>query len=228
MNWNLLLFVIFPYVALALAVVVTIVRWRTRPFTISSLSSQLFERRKLFWGSISFHWGIVLILLGHLTALVVPSAFELWNRVPLRLYLTEITGLALGIWMLAGLLFLIYRRLSEPKVRAVTSIMDLVVLIVLAVQVVTGLWVALGYRFGSFWGPTVMAPYVRSLLLLEPRPELVANLPIAVKLHTSAFFVFLLVFPFSRLVHIITVPLGYLTRPWQIVLRLRPARGRVP
>jgi nitrate reductase gamma subunit len=224
MNWNLLLFVVFPYVALALAAVVTIVRWRTRPFSISAQSSQLFERRKLFWGSVAFHWGITAILLGHFAALVVPSAFELWNRAPLRLYLLEITGLVLGLWLLGGLMFLIYRRLSDLKVRAVTTRMDLVVLAVLAVQVVSGLWTALGYRFGSLWGPAVLTPYLRSLFLLQPRPELVANLPFVVQLHAFSFFVLLVVFPFSRLVHIITVPFGYLARPWQIVLRLRPQR----
>jgi len=224
MNWNLLLFVILPYVALALAVVVTVVRWRTRPFTISAQSSQLFERRKLFWGSVAFHWGITVILLGHFAALLVPRAFELWNRMPLRLYLLEITGLALGLWLLGGLLFLVYRRLADAKVREVTTRMDLVVLAVLAVQVVTGLWTALGYRFGSFWGPTVLTPYVRSLFLLQPRPELVANLPFVVQFHVFSFFVLLVIFPFSRLVHIATVPFGYLVRPWQIVLRLRPQR----
>jgi nitrate reductase gamma subunit len=224
MNWNLLLFVIFPYVALALALVVTILRWRTRPFSISAQSSQLFERRKLFWGSIAFHWGITVILLGHFAALVVPRGFELWNRTPLRLYLLEITGLALGLWLLAGLLFLIYRRLRDLKVREVTTRMDLVVLAVLTVQVTSGLWTAFGYRFGSLWGPAVLVPYLRSLLLLQPRPELVANLPHVVQLHVFSFFILLVVFPFSRLVHVITVPLGYLARPWQIVLRLRPQR----
>ena len=62
--------------------------------------------------------------------------------------------MTLGLWLLAGLLVLVYRRLSDLKVREVTTRMDLVVLAVLAVQVVTGLWTALGYRFGSFWGPT--------------------------------------------------------------------------
>jgi len=152
----------------------------------------------------------------------VPRAFELWNRTPLRLYLLEITGLALGLWLLAGLLILVYRRLSDVKVREVTTRMDLVVLAVLAVQIVSGLWIALGYRFGSFWGPAVLTPYIRSLLLLQPRPELVANLPHVVQIHAFSFFVLLVVFPFSRLVHVITVPLGYLARPWQIVLRLRP------
>ncbi|MDH3248691.1 MAG: respiratory nitrate reductase subunit gamma [Acidimicrobiia bacterium] len=210
-----LLFVVMPYVAVVLAVVVSILRWRRAPFTVSALSSQLLEGRRLFWGSVSFHWGLSLILLGHLAALLVPRAFTIWNGAPIRLYLLEITGFALGAWAAVGLGILIHRRLTNRRVAAVTTKMDLVVLGIIAVQIVTGLWIAAGYRWGSFWGTGVFVPYVRSLFLLDPRPELVAPLPFILKAHVVSFWAFLLVFPFTRLVHIITVPLGYLTRPWQ-------------
>lgn len=218
---NQLLFVVFPYVAIALAVVVTIIRWRRHPFTVSALSSQLLEGRKLFWGSVAFHWGITLILLGHLAALVVPRGFELWNGTPLRLYLLEATGLALAVWALFGVSVLVVRRLTSPRVRAVTTPMDVVVLVLILAQVITGIWIAVGYRWGSFWGTSVFVPYVRSLLVLQPRPELVEPLPMVLQAHALLFFVFLAVFPFSRLVHIVTVPFGYLTRPWQKVVRMR-------
>ncbi len=217
---NQLLFVVFPYVAISLAVVVSVIRWRRHPFSVSALSSQLLESRKLFWGSVSFHWGISLVLLGHLAALLVPRGFELWNGAPARLYLLEATGLALGLWALFGVVVLIYRRLTNRRIQAVTSVMDGVVLALILVQVVTGLWIALGYRWGSFWGTSVFVPYVWSLLTLQPQPELVAPLPFVLQLHAFSFFVFLALFPFSRLVHIVTVPLGYLTRPWQKVVRM--------
>lgn len=222
MNWNQLFFEVFPYVALTLAVVVTVLRWRAQPFTVSSLSSQLLERRKLYWGSVAFHWGVTILLLVHLAVLILPRGLESWNRVPARLYALEITGLALGVWTLVGLGILIFRRLFEPRVRAVTSRMDLALLAILALQVVTGLWIALGYRFGSQWAPAIFVPYIRSLFLLQPRSDLVAALPWVLRLHAFSFFVLLALLPFSRLVHIITLPLGYLVRPWQIVLRIRP------
>jgi len=217
-NWNDLLFRIFPYVAAAMFVVGTIYRMRYRAFTVSSLSSQLLERKKLFWGSVSFHWGLTLILVAHLAALLVPSSFEAWNSAPVRLYLLEGTGLALALWTLFGLGILIYRRLGSDRVRAVTTPMDLVVLGLLLAQVLSGVLVAVGYRFGSFWGTGVFVPYVRSLFTLGPRPELVVDLPWLVQAHAVLFFVFLAVFPFTRLVHIVTLPLGYLFRPWQIVV----------
>ena len=224
MNWNLLLFVVFPYVAIVLAIVGTVYRMVRRPFTVSSLSSQLLESRQLFWGSVPFHWGILVILGAHVVALVLPGSLNLWNRVPIRLYLLEITGLALAVWALFGLAMLIYRRVSVAKIRAVTTRMDLVVLGLLLLQVITGILIATVYRFGSYWGTGVFAPYIQSLFVLQPRPELIAPLPFILQFHASLFFVWLVVFPFSRLVHIITFPLRYLTRPFQLVKWLRRDR----
>jgi nitrate reductase gamma subunit len=221
MNTNGLLFVVLPYVAAAIAVIVSVLRWRRHPFTVSALSSQLLESRKLFWGSVPFHWGITFILLGHLAALLMPGGFELWNGEPIRLYILEATGLALALWAGFGLAVLIARRVTQARIRAVTSRMDLVVLALVGVQIVTGIWIAVGHRFGSFWGTSVFVPYIRSLIVFRPEPELVAALPIILKTHVVAFWVFLVLFPFTRLVHIITVPFGYLTRPWQRVIRLR-------
>ena len=172
MTANDLLFGVLPYVVVVLAVVVTVLRWRLHPFSVSSLSSQLLESRKLYWGSVPFHWGISLILVGHLAALIVPEGFELWNGDPARLYLLEITGLALAVWAGFGITVLLHRRLTNPRIRRVTRWTDLVVLAIIAAQIVTGMWIAVGYRWGSFWGTSVMVPYVRSLITLSPEPAL--------------------------------------------------------
>ena len=226
MNWDTVFFVIFPYLAMFTAVVVTIYRSVVRPFTISSLSSQLLENRKLYWGSISFHWGIVIILGMHLLALLFPRGLVLWNAVPLRLYLLELSGLALGLWCLAGLSILVWRRLTSRRLWAVTTPMDLLVLTLLLVSVVTGVLVATLYRFGSYWFTGIFTPYLTSLFTLQPQVSLVAPLPWVIKLHVINFFLLLVVFPFSRLVHIITYPLGYLLRPWQVVIWNRRNRVR--
>lgn len=223
MDWNSILFLIFPYIALILAIVVTVYRSLTRPFTVSSLSSQLLERKKLYWGSISFHYGIVIILLGHLLALLFPKGLLLWNSVPIRLYLLELTGLAMGIWALVGLVILIWRRVGSRRIWAVSTGMDYVILLLLLVSVITGVITATAYRFGSYWFPGIFTPYIWSILTFQPRPDLLAPLPWMIKLHVLNFFVLLALFPFSRLVHIITYPLGYILRPWQIVIRARPA-----
>jgi nitrate reductase gamma subunit len=225
MNWNLILFVIFPYIALTLFIVVTVYRAIFRPFTVSSLSSQLLERKQLYWGSISFHNGILLILLGHLLALLFPESVVVWNSVPLRLYLLEVTGLVLALWSLVGVLILILRRITVANIRAVTLPTDMVVLLLLLLSVYTGIATATGYRFGSAWFTGVFSPYLWSILTLQPRPELVAPLPWTIQLHAFNFFILLAIFPFTRLIHIITYPLSYLFRPWQIVVWVREQRS---
>ncbi len=216
-----MLFGVLPYVVTTLAIVVAVIRWRRAPFTVSSLSSQLLESRQLYWGSISFHWGLSLILVGHLLALIVPSGFELWNGEPIRLYLLEITGLALGLWAGFGVAVLLFRRFTNARVRRVSSVMDRVVLFVIAAQIITGVWIAIGYRWGSYWGTSVFVPYVRSLFEFQPEPGYVEPLPLVLKLHVLSFYAFLAVFPFSRLVHIVTLPLQYFFRPWQKVIANR-------
>ncbi|MFV0525381.1 MAG: respiratory nitrate reductase subunit gamma [Acidimicrobiales bacterium] len=235
MTTDQFLFGAVPYVVAAVALIGTVWRWRRAPFSVSSLSSQLLESRKLYWGSVPFHWGLSLILVGHLVGLIIPQGLAAWNGASIRLYVAEITGLALAVWAGIGIVVLAYRRLTDARVRTVTTPMDLVVLAVVAVQIVTGIWVAVGYRWGSAWGPGVLGSYVRSLLVFQPDPAYVAPLPWVVKIHVLGFFVFLALFPFSRLIHIVTLPAQYLTRPWQRVVAMRrppdpgyalPRRGR--
>ena len=226
MDWNTIFFVIWPYISLTIFVVVTVYRSIIRPFSISSLSSQLLENKQLYWGSISFHYGIVLVLLGHLLALLIPRSVVLWNAVPLRLYLLEITGLGLGLWSLAGLLILVFRRVTVRRVQVVTTPMDAFVLAALLVSVISGVLVATLYRFGSYWFTGVFSPYLLSLVTFTPQVELVAPLPWLIKLHVINNFVLAAIFPFSRLVHIFTYPIGYLIRPWQIVLWNRKIRAQ--
>ncbi|MEN8115117.1 MAG: respiratory nitrate reductase subunit gamma [Actinomycetota bacterium] len=225
MSWNIIIFAVAPYVAIIVAVGATMYRTRREAFSVSSLSTQLLEHRKLFWGSFSFHWGLLAILTGHFLALILPIVFDVWNGSQIRLYMLEITGFALATWALGGVSILIYRRLTSRRVQVVTSKMDVVVLALILAQIVTGMWIALGYRFGSFWGTSVFVPYMWSLITLRPRPEVVAPLPFVLQLHAALFWAFLMAFPFSRLVHIVTLPLPYLVRPWQKVVWVRRDRA---
>ncbi len=218
MDWNQLLFVVFPYVSITLFIAVTIYRVKYRPFTISSLSSQLLEGKQLYWGSIPFHHGILWILLFHLIALLTPKALLLWNAVPIRLYLLEISGFILGLWALGGVVLLFWRRMTVAYIKAVTTPMDIVVLLLTLVSILTGVLTAALYRFGSVWFTGVFTPYLWSILTLQPRPELVAPLPWLVQLPLFNNFALLALLPFSRLVHILSWPLDYLVRPWQIVI----------
>lgn len=213
------LFIAFPYLALVLAIGVSIYRYYTHRFSYSSLSSQLLENRRLFWGSVPWHYGITLILLAHLLAGLFPQVAGaiLGNRI--RLVVLEMTGVSLALFALVGIIALIIRRLpSASRVRSVTSIMDGVVLFFLLVQVITGITIALFDRWGSLWYLKTAVPWFWSLVLLHPNASTVAFLPPFVKFHFVWGFAVILLFPFSRLVHIVKFPLPYLWRPYQVVM----------
>jgi nitrate reductase gamma subunit len=219
------LFSVMPYGVIVTTIVAVVFRLRKRRFGVSTLSSQFLESDDLFFGSVPWHFGILLVLSGHLLAFLFPRQILSFNSVPLRLYLLEGTGLALGLLALVGIVSLLWRRASSPRIRAVTSPMDLVLLTLLAVQVTTGVWTALFNRWGSSWFASSAAPYLWSVLSLRPDPATIAPLPWTVKTHIVGFYLMLAVLPFSRLMHALVPPLRYLWRPYELVIwnRRRPA-----
>lgn len=212
-----LLFIVLPYVALVLFLLVSIQRYRKRPFTYSSLSSQLLENRQHFWSLVPFHYGIIILLTGHLIGLLIPRSVLAWNSHPVRLYVLEITALAFGILTLVGLASLIARRIQSHRARVTTTLTDWIVYALLLVQVVSGVSIAVLYPWGSSWFAAAAAPYLWSLLLLQPDINYVAGLPLLVQLHIVSAFVLVAVFPFTRLVHILVFPTPYLWRKPQVV-----------
>jgi nitrate reductase gamma subunit len=225
MTVNQLLFGVFPYVAIVLALVVTPMRYFSNRFSYSSLSSQFLENRKLFWGSVPWHYGILVILTGHAIGFLIPRSVLAWNGVPWRLYVLEASALAFGFLTLWGIIVLIVRRASSARIRVVTSTMDVVLLLVLLVQVVAGVWTAIFYRWGSSWYAGFAVPYLWSILKLSPDTSLVANLPFMVHLHIVGAFATLALLPFTRLVHFLSIPYDYLWRPYQVVIWNRQPRS---
>jgi nitrate reductase gamma subunit len=215
-NWTCL--VVFPYVAIAALVGGVAYRYRRRGFTVSSLSSEFLERRQLFWGSVPFHIGILMVLLAHAVTILFPSAMVAWARDPVRMLVLEAAEYMFGVSVLLGLVVLLYRRFSHPRIRAVTTPMDVAVELLLVIQVGLGLWLALDYRWGYSWFAAVLAPYLWSLVKLAPETAAVFALPLTIKLHITGAFAILFLVPFTRLVHLLVAPLHYLTRPYQQVM----------
>ncbi len=213
-----LLFAVVPYLSMAIFFIVTIQRYRQRKFTYSSLSSQFLENKQHFWGSVPFHFGLLLTLAAHVGAFLLPSWVLTWNSVPWRLFLIEITGLALGILTLVGLINIVMRRLNNSKVRLVTTIGDWVVYGLLLIQVATGMGIAIFHGWGSSWFATSAAPWLWSLVTLQPDVSTMAAMPALVKMHVLNAFVLIGVFPFTRLVHVLVVPNHYIWRKTQVVL----------
>ena len=215
---NLFLFVAFPYVAVIVFLVGVAYRLRHRGFTVTSLSSQFLEGRKLFWGSVPFHLGLGVVFTGHLIAFLLPGATLAWNRIPIRLIILEVTAFGFGLTVLVGLVALLVRRLTTPRIRAVTTPADLIVGGLLLAQVVLGCWIALGYRWGASWFAADLSPYLWSLVRMAPETEAVFALPWVIKLHIVGAFAILFIVPFTRLVHFVVAPLHYVTRPYQQVI----------
>jgi len=216
--WNTMLFVVVPYLTVAIAVVGGIARYRSDRFSYSSQSSQFLESKTLFWGSVFWHYGILAILAAHVLAVVFWSQWASLVTDPNRLYTLEVIGLALALLSLAGLVVLVVRRLFYPRVASVTTPADWLLLVVLAVQVVLGIWIALGYRWGSEWYVHTAVPWLHSLVKLQPDPGTMTVLPAVVKIHAVLGFALIALFPFTRLVHVVTVPVTYLWRSYQVVV----------
>ncbi len=215
---NDFLYGIFPYIAFSLAIAGGLYRYFANRFSFSSLSSQFLENQTLFWGSIPWHYGIVLILLGHLFGGLFPSASAFLLRGPARLFIAEWIGMSLGFFTLLGIVVLIIRRLSNFKVLAVTTVMDWILVAALVVQVFAGVSIALIYRWGSLWYLDTAVPWFWSIAGLSPQFNTVTTLPLIIKFHMFNAFVIIALFPFTRLVHIFTVPISYLWRPYQVAI----------
>ncbi len=216
--YNNFFFIALPYIAVIVFLVGTIYRYRSTSFGFSSLSSQFLEGKKLFWGSIPFHIGILVVFLGHLTAFLLPKETLLWNSEPIRLIALEVTGFIFGLSVLFGLVSLFIRRISNARLRVVTSKMDIIVELLLIAVVILGCWIALGYRWGSSWFAADLSPYLWSIVKLSPQIDAVSAMPVVIKLHIILAFIIMLLFPFTRLVHFLVAPLHYIVRPYQKVV----------
>jgi len=211
------LFVALPYLAFAVFFIGTIQRYRHQSFTYSSLSSQLLENRQHFWSLVPFHYGILVILTGHVVAFAIPRAILAWNGKPLRLYILEVCALICGMLALVGLVSAILRRIRNSKVRIVTTRPDWVLFGMLLFQIFSGVYIAIFVGWGSSWFAAAATPYLRSLLTFSPQIGFLAEMPWMVRLHIINAFLLIAFFPFTRLVHILVVPNMYLWRRPQVV-----------
>ncbi|MBT5078641.1 MAG: respiratory nitrate reductase subunit gamma [Candidatus Marinimicrobia bacterium] len=211
------LFAMFPYVTIFTFFLVTIQRYRSQAFTYSSLSSQFLENRQHFWGLVPFHYGIISVLAAHFIWFLLPETVLWWNSVPARLYIMEVAVFIFGLLTLIGLINIIIRRKTEKKIKIVTSQADWWVLGLLSIQVITGIYTAFFCRWGSSWFAASLVPYLKSIIFLNPDILYVSPLPWAIKLHIISAYSIILLFPFTRLVHVLVVPNPYLWRKNQVV-----------
>lgn len=211
-------FVALPYLALASLVLGSWLRYRASRFSYSALSSQFLEGKALPWGSIPWHAGVAVLFLGHLLPFLVPGLWQALVSSRPVLLAVEAVGVAAAILAAVGLAVLLVRRVTVRRLQPVSTVMDVVVVALLLTQVVLGLGVAVAHTWGAQWSVGTTTPYLWSLLTLRPDTSYVAGLPPLVRVHLAGAFLIFALVPFTRLVHLLSIPVAYLWRPPQKVV----------
>ncbi|MFZ4702825.1 MAG: respiratory nitrate reductase subunit gamma [Candidatus Methylumidiphilus sp.] len=216
-----LLFGYYPYIAMTSFLLGSLARYERGQFTWRSGSSQLLRTKDLRLGSNLFHVGILLLFAGHFVGLLTPPWLyhALGLSTSAKQVLAVIAGGLFGGICAWGLYILLKRRLTDPRIRATSSRMDIAILLLIAVQLVLGLFtlpVSLYHLDGG--NMLLLAEWAQRIVTFRPgAAELLANVGFIFKLHLFFGITLFLVFPFSRLVHIWSVPVGYAGRPYQVV-----------
>ncbi len=226
---DLFLWLVLPYVSLTVFVVGHWWRYRRDQFGWTSRSTQLLESRLLAWGSTMFHYGALAVIGGHIVGILIPASVTGKFGISETNYhhLSGWAGGAAGIVCLVGFGILTFRRTRVHRVRATTSLGDVVVFILLGLLILLGDGLTVGYNvFGHGYDyRQTVGPWFRTLFY-DPHPSLMADAPVAYQLHAAIPWLLYAVWPFSRLVHAWSYPLQYLGRPYLLYRRRHPISRR--
>jgi len=217
------LWVIFPYICLTTFVVGHVWRYRYDQFGWTTRSSQLYENRLLRIGSPLFHFGILAVFLGHVMGLGVPKAWTEAVGVSEGIYhlMAVSIGAFAGFATVVGMAILIYRRRTTGPVFSATTLMDKVMYLFLATTIVLGLVNTVAANIlGHYDYREGVSVWFRGIFRFDLHPDLMAAAPLSFQLHGLVAMALFALWPFTRLVHAFSAPLGYLTRPY-IVYRSR-------
>jgi len=225
---NVLLWGILPYVMVAVLVGGLIWRYRYDQFGWTTRSSQLYESRLLRIGSPLFHFGILVVVIGHVAGLLIPTAWTEAVGVSEDLYHVMALGLGsiAGFATLVGVVILIYRRRTTGPVFMATTKNDKTMYVVLVAAIVAGLATTVISVFGPHEEVTyrdTVSPWFRSLFVFQPDIQAMSEASLAFQVHTLIGMALFIIWPFTRLVHAFTAPVHYLFRPY-IVYRSRDGR----
>ena len=218
---NNLLFGIYPFIAFAVFIIGSWIRYDREPYTWKADSSQLLDQKGFRLASNLFHIGIIFILMGHFVGLLTPHAlYEHFISSEDKQLLAMVSGGFFGVLCFIGLVMLIKRRLTNPRVRAVSKTSDIVILFLLLAQLTLGLLTIVASTHHLDGSVMIMlANWAQNIVLLNGFEAAKAIEPVSLiyKLHVFLGLTLFVVFPFTRLVHIISVPVKYFARNYQLV-----------
>lgn len=216
-------FGIFPYVALTVFLVGSLVRFDREQYGWRSGSSQMLRSSQLRWGSNLFHIGILFLFAGHFVGLLTPHSvyIALGLSVPAKQMLAIVSGGVFGALCFVGLTLLVHRRLFDVRIRRTSAPMDIAILLLLWLQLVLGL-VTIPYSLGHPDGEVMLklADWAQHIVTFRSgAADFVAGVAWPYRAHLVLGMVIFLLFPFSRLVHIWSAPVWYVFRRYQVVRR---------
>ncbi|GAA3748047.1 respiratory nitrate reductase subunit gamma [Salinactinospora qingdaonensis] len=214
---GLVLWVIVPYACIAVFVVGHYWRYRYDKFGWTTLSSQLYESRLLRWGSPLFHFGILAVFLGHVMGLGIPKSWTEAIGISEGLYhfMAVSIGAIAGFCTLVGMAILIYRRRTVGPVFSATTRMDKLMYLALAVVILLGLAnTVVGNIIDHYDYREGVSVWFRGIFRFDLHPDLMAEAPLTFQAHGLAAFLLFALWPFTRLVHVFSAPIGYLWRPY--------------
>ncbi|MBN6715640.1 respiratory nitrate reductase subunit gamma [Pseudomonas capsici] len=220
-KWNLLLFWVYPYVALAICLLGSWARFDLAQYSWKAGSSQMLDNRGMRVASNLFHVGVLFVLVGHFVGLLTPvSVYHHLISTEHKQLLAMVSGGFFGLLCLIGLLMLLKRRLTAPRIKATSSPSDILILLVLLAQLLLGLlsiFVSTAHMDGSVM--VMLADWAQYTVMLRPMDAVAAIAPVSLiyKLHVFLGLTLFVLFPFTRLVHVISAPVWYLGRRYQIV-----------
>lgn len=227
---NHLLFGIYPYIALAVLAVGSIIRFDREPYGWRSGSSQLLRRKQLVAGSVLFHAGVLVIFVGHVGGLLTPIALFDALGVPhsAKQILAIVAGGIAGALALTGATLLLHRRLFDPRIRKTSSFSDIMILVLLWTQLILGLStipVSMNHLDG---GEMVrFMTWAQGIFTFQADASAyVADADLVFRLHLFLGLTILFLFPFTRLVHMLSAPVRYIWRPGYQIVRSRKAAVR--
>lgn len=226
---NKILFGLYPYIAITVCLVGCWIRFDREQYSWKTGSSQLLRGKNFLVASNLFHVGIIFILMGHFVGLLTPEA--IYHHVittQAKQILAMVSGGFFGILCLVGLLLLIQRRMTDPRIRNTGNASDIVLLLLLLAQLLLGLSTIVAstqHLDGSVM--VLLANWAQSLVMLQPvqAADAIASVGVVYKMHVLLGMTLILLIPFTRLVHVISAPVWYLGRRYQIV-RQKSAQGR--
>jgi nitrate reductase gamma subunit len=229
---NTFLFGIYPYVCLAVLLIGSLIRFDREPYTWKSDSSQLLRARELRLGSNLFHYGVIVVILGHFAGFLAPDWAIDWALSPTgHQLLAMVVGGISGLIAIIGLTILLHRRLADPRIRLNSRKWDIAVVLMLWLQLALGLSTVLFSAYhmdGVLFG--MLVAYVKGIVTFNGSTvALMSGVPLVYKLHILLGFTIFLISPFTRMIHIWSGvgALAYLFRPYQIV-RTPRTRAKVP